>query len=88
MVGRQFPILSVIVPFYLIFIMAGFKKIVEVLPAILVSGLSFAVTQYVSANYYRTRTSRYFFIIGFVNCISNILEILEAKKHFQILSRS
>ena len=51
MIARQLPILSVIVPFYLIFIMAGFKKMVEVLPAILVSGLSFAVTQYVSAYY-------------------------------------
>ena len=31
--------------------MAGFKKTVEVLPAILVSGVSFALTQFVSSNF-------------------------------------
>ncbi len=51
MVGRQLPFLSVLVPFYLIVIMAGFKKAMEVLPAILVSGVSFALTQYFSSNY-------------------------------------
>lgn len=51
MIGRQLPFLSVFIPFYLIFIMAGFKKTMEVLPAILVSGLSFAVTQYLSSNF-------------------------------------
>src|SRR6188472_950754 len=38
MVGRTLPFLSVIVPFYLVFIMCGFKKTMEVLPAILISG--------------------------------------------------
>lgn len=50
-IARQLPILSIFVPFYLIFIMTGIKKTMEVLPAILVSGLSFAITQYVSAYY-------------------------------------
>ncbi|GED57770.1 lactate permease LctP family transporter [Brevibacillus formosus] len=51
MVGRQLPILSVFVPFYLIVIMSGFKKAVEVLPAILVSGISFSLTQYFTSNF-------------------------------------
>lgn len=51
MVGRQLPFLSVFIPFYLIVMMAGFKKAWEVIPAILVSGLSFAVTQYLSSNF-------------------------------------
>ncbi|MBB5324967.1 lactate permease [Anoxybacillus tepidamans] len=51
MVGRQLPFLSVFIPFYLVLIMAGWKKTVEVLPAILVSGISFAITQYVSSNF-------------------------------------
>ncbi len=50
-IGRQLPFLSAFVPFYLVVIMAGFKKAVEVLPAILVSGLSFAVVQFLSSNY-------------------------------------
>ncbi|MBI0581290.1 lactate permease LctP family transporter [Neobacillus cucumis] len=51
MIGRQLPFLSAFIPFYLVFIMAGFKKTLEVLPAILVSGFSFAITQYLSSNF-------------------------------------
>lgn len=51
MVGRTLPILSVIIPFYLVILMAGFKKSIEVLPAIIVSGVSFAFFQWFSSNY-------------------------------------
>jgi lactate permease len=51
MVGRQLPFLSVFVPFMLVWIMAGFKRTIEVLPAIAVSGVTFAVTQYLSSNF-------------------------------------
>ncbi|WP_285765612.1 lactate permease LctP family transporter [Peribacillus sp. SI8-4] len=51
MVGRQLPFLSAFIPLYLILIMAGWKRSLEVLPAILVSGFSFAITQYVSSNF-------------------------------------
>ncbi len=51
MVGRTLPILSVVVPFYLVVIMSGFKRSMEVLPAILVSGISFAFFQWFAANY-------------------------------------
>ncbi|MDE8563385.1 L-lactate permease [Anoxybacillus rupiensis] len=51
MVGRQLPFLSFFIPFYLVLIMAGWRKTIEVLPPILISGISFAVTQYVSSNF-------------------------------------
>lgn len=51
MVGRTLPILSAMVPFYLVTLMSGFKKSIEVLPAILVSGISFAFFQWFSSNY-------------------------------------
>ncbi len=51
MVGRTLPILSVVVPFYLVVLMAGFKRSIEVLPAVLVSGISFAFFQWFAANY-------------------------------------
>ncbi|WP_010290716.1 L-lactate permease [Kurthia massiliensis] len=51
MVGRQLPFLSVCIPFLLVWIMVGWKKTIEVLPAILVSGITFAVTQYLSSNF-------------------------------------
>jgi lactate permease len=51
MVGRTLPFLSALVPFYIVFIMCGFKKTMEVLPAILVSGISFASVQFLTSNY-------------------------------------
>ena len=51
MVGRTLPILSVVVPFYLVVLMSGLKKSMEVLPAIVVSGVSFAFFQWFAANY-------------------------------------
>jgi lactate permease len=51
MVGRTLPLLSVVVPFYLVLLMAGFKKSLEVLPGIVVSGISFAFFQWFAANY-------------------------------------
>ncbi|WP_223589905.1 L-lactate permease [Neobacillus bataviensis] len=51
MVGRQLPFLSLFVPFYLVVIMAGFRKAMEILPAILITGITFAVTQYLSSNF-------------------------------------
>jgi lactate permease len=50
-VGRTLPFLSALLPFYLVVLMAGFKKAKEVAPAVLVSGLSFAVIQFLTSNY-------------------------------------
>lgn len=51
MAGRQLPILSVIVPFWLVAMMDGWRGIKETWPATLVAGVSFAVTQYFTSNY-------------------------------------
>ncbi|HEY4336836.1 MAG TPA: lactate permease LctP family transporter [Puia sp.] len=51
MIGRTLPFLSALLPFYLVVLMAGFKKAREVAPAALVSGLSFALIQFLSSNY-------------------------------------
>lgn len=51
MVGRTLPILSVFLPFYLVVIMAGFRKTREVWPAIAVAGVSFAFLQWFSSNF-------------------------------------
>lgn len=52
MVGRQLPFFSVIVPFWLVMVMAGLKGMREVWPACLTAGLSFAITQFLVSNYH------------------------------------
>ena len=51
MVGRQLPIFSLLVPFWLIWAFVGRKAMLEVWPAILVTGLSFAIPQYLVSNF-------------------------------------
>jgi lactate permease len=51
MVGRQLPIFSLIVPFWVIWAFAGWKGMKDIWPAILVTGISFAVPQFVISNY-------------------------------------
>jgi lactate permease len=51
MVGRQLPIFSLIVPFWVVWAFAGWKGMKDIWPAILVTGLSFAIPQFVISNY-------------------------------------
>ncbi|PHV06071.1 L-lactate permease [Janthinobacterium sp. BJB412] len=51
MAGRQLPLLSMLIPVWVILIMDGWRGVRETWPAILVTGLSFAVTQFFTANY-------------------------------------
>ena len=52
MVGRQLPLFSVIVPFWLVCAFAGWQGMLEVWPAILVAGLGFAIPQFLVSNYH------------------------------------
>ena len=51
MVGRQLPFFSLIVPFWLIWAFAGRKGMMQIWPAILVTGISFAVPQFLVSNF-------------------------------------
>ena len=51
MVGRQLPFFSLAVPFWLIWTFAGRRGMLEIWPAILVCGVSFAVPQYLISNF-------------------------------------
>ncbi|MGZ3922532.1 MAG: L-lactate permease [Flavisolibacter sp.] len=51
MVGRTLPLLSMMLPFYLTTILCGFRRSIQVWPAIFVSGFSFALLQWFSSNY-------------------------------------
>ncbi|HKV43015.1 MAG TPA: lactate permease LctP family transporter [Blastocatellia bacterium] len=52
MAGRQLPLFSLIIPFWLVWSMSGWKGVREVWPACLTSGLSFALCQFAVSNFY------------------------------------
>ncbi|CAD5366352.1 Glycolate permease GlcA [Rubrivivax sp. A210] len=51
MIGRQLPLFSLLVPFWLIWAFAGRKAMWDIWPAILVTGLSFAIPQFLVSNF-------------------------------------
>lgn len=51
MVGRQLPIIAVFLPFYVISIYSGVRSIRALWPVLLVSGGSFAASQFVASNF-------------------------------------
>ena len=51
MVGRQLPFFSLLIPAYLVVIFAGWKRMTEVWPAVLVAGLTFAIGQFLVSNF-------------------------------------
>ena len=51
MIGRQLPFFSLLVPFWLIWAFAGRRAMLEIWPAILVIGLSFAIPQFLVSNF-------------------------------------
>jgi len=80
MVGRQLPLLSLFVPFWLVFIMAGWKGAKEVMPAILVSGLSFAGMQWFSSNYLSPMLPDIMSSLASIICLVLFLRVWKPKK--------
>ncbi|MFD2570309.1 L-lactate permease [Spirosoma soli] len=79
MVGRTLPILSVMLPFYLVTIIAGFRKAQEIGPAVLVSGLSFALLQYVSSNFLGPALPDVIAGLGSIICLMLLLRVWKPK---------
>src|SRR3989475_7944461 len=51
MVRRQLPLFSIIIPAYLIVVLAGWKRMREILPAVPVTGVSFSIAQFIVSHY-------------------------------------
>ncbi|PQZ56785.1 MULTISPECIES: L-lactate permease [Bacillus] len=51
MAGHQLPFLSLFVPFFIVFLMDGFKGVIQTWPALFVAGSSFAITQFITATF-------------------------------------
>ncbi|MEO5603893.1 MAG: lactate permease LctP family transporter [Cyclobacteriaceae bacterium] len=79
MVGRTLPILSVILPFYLVILMAGIHKTREVLPAIFVSGISFAFLQWFTSQYLGPALPDVIAGIGSIVCLVALLKFWQPK---------
>src|SRR5215471_6885088 len=52
MVGRQLPFFSLLVPFWVVWAIAGFRGMLGVWPAALAAGLAFAIPQFLISNFH------------------------------------
>jgi lactate permease len=74
LVGRTLPLLSAILPFYLVTLMSGYRKAKEILPAALASGLSFALIQALTANFLGPTLPDILAGIGSIICLLLLLQ--------------
>ena len=70
MVGRQLPIFSLIIPFWVVAAMAGFRGMLGVWPAACVAGMFFAIPQFLISNYHGP------WLVDIIASISSIIAVI------------
>jgi len=79
MVGRQLPFFSLLVPFWLIWAFAGRRAMWEVWPAILVTGLSFAIMQFLVSNFIGPELVDVIAAVVSMSCLVGFLRVWQPK---------
>ncbi len=74
MVGRLCAMISIIIPTYLVLVMAGWRKTLEVWPAVVVCGLSFASVQFYVSNFMGPELTD---ILSSLSCIGAMVLVLK-----------
>jgi lactate permease len=84
MVGRLSAMISVIIPAYLLLVMVGLAKTIEVLPAMLVCGLSFAGMQFYVSNYVGPELTDILSSLTCIGCTALVLKLWKPKNIFRL----
>ena len=80
MVGRQLPLFSILIPAYLILVLAGWRRMREVLPAVLVCGVSFAVVQFLVSNFVGPQLTDIIAALVSMGCLAGLLRFWRPKE--------
>src|SRR5207249_203664 len=75
MVGRQLPLFSILIPAYLIVVLAGWRRMREVLPAVLLTGVSFAVVQFLVSNFVGPELTDIIAALVSMACLAALLRV-------------
>jgi lactate permease len=76
-IGKQLPPFSLLIPFWVVWAMAGFRGMIEVWPAALVAGASFAIPQYLISHFHGP------WLVDIVSSVSSILAVAALLKFWQ-----
>ena len=88
MVGRQLPFFSLLVPFWLIWAFAGWRGMMGIWPAILVTGVTFAIPQFLISNFHGPMLVDVGAAIISMACLTVVPEVLEAEDDLDAPPRS
>src|SRR5207248_8023991 len=88
MVGRQLPLFSIIIPAYLIVVLAGWRRMREVLPAVLVTGVSFAVVQFLVSNLVGPELTDIIAALVSMGCLAALLRFWRPREVWQFAHES
>ncbi len=83
MVGRQLPLFSILIPAYLIVVLAGFRRMTEILPAVLVTGVSFAIVQFLVSNFVGPELTDIIAALVSMGCLALLLRVWRPKDTWQ-----
>ncbi|PEE39900.1 lactate permease LctP family transporter [Bacillus pseudomycoides] len=83
MAGHQLPFLSLFVPFFIVFLMDGFKGIKQTWPALLVAGSSFAITQFITATFLGPELPDITSALVSLVCLALFLKVWQPKEIYQ-----
>ncbi len=83
MVGRLCAMISVVIPMYLLLVMVGWRKTLEVIPAVIVCGVSFAVVQFYVSNYMGPELTDILSSLSCITCTALVLKFWKPKNIFR-----
>src|SRR2546425_1748385 len=88
MVGRQLPLFSIIIPAYLVVVLAGFRRMREILPAVLVTGVSFAIVQFLVSNLVGPELTDIIAALVSMGCLAALLRFWRPREVWQFAHES
>src|SRR5437870_7890041 len=88
MVGRQLPLFSILIPAYLIVVLAGWRRMREVLPAVLVTGVSFAIVQFLISNFVGPELTDIIAALVSMGCLAALLRFWKPREVWQFANEA
>jgi lactate permease len=81
MAGRQLALFSTFIPAYVVVILVGWRKMIEVWPAVLTAGGSFALGQFVVSNYVGPELTASLSALFSLACVALLLKVWHPREH-------
>src|ERR1700704_1059454 len=82
MVGRQLPVFSLAIPAYLVVLYAGWRRMIEVWPAVLVAGATFAIGQFTVSNFVGPELTDALSALASLTAVALLLRVWQPAEEF------